>query len=368
MKRLILSAFALLVTLTMMAQDRNAVIEKARQANEYFMAKWSDPSWPTNAKKLRPSNLWTRGVYFEGLMALNDVDPQQRYMDYVDAWGRFHKWGPYSGNLNTVDADHQCCAQAYLLRYMQVGGNEKYSTMQKNFDNQISAGNCERWFWIDAIQMAMPAYAMMSKVTKDRKYIDYAIQSYLWTRNTCGGSLFNEAEGLWWRDANFVAPYKETDGKNCYWSRGNGWVYAALCRTMEQLDPKDAHYKLLKKDFLAMTKALKLIQREDGFWNASLASQDFAGPELSGTALFLYGLSWGMNHGQLKAKEYRAVADKAWKACASCVHNDGFLGYVQGSGDRPASSQPCTYYREPDFDDYGLGCFLLGATEYSKLI
>lgn len=78
-------------------------------------------------------------------------------------------------------------------------------------------------------------------------------------------------------------------------------------------------------------------------------------------------MSWGVSHGILKEKEYRPAIDKAWKAIASCVHKDGFLGYVQGTGDRPASSQPVTYEKEPDFDDYGLGCFLLGATEYYKL-
>lgn len=342
-------------------------IELAQRANDYFMAKWNDPTAPTNAKKMRPNNLWTRAVYYEGLMALNEVDPQQRYMDYVDAWGQFHKWGPYSQNLNTFDADHQCCGQAYILRYRMVGGEEKISTMRTVFDNQIASGNNRRWTWIDAIQMAMPAYAMMAKETGDRKYADYAMYSYIWSRDTCGGKLFNEPEGLWWRDANFVAPYKEPDGKNCYWSRGNGWVYAALCRTMNELSPKDPFYKLLKKDFLLMTKALLDCQREDGFWNASLVSQDYAGPELTGTSLFLYGMAWGVNHGVLKKKQCAAAMDKAWKALATCVHNDGFLGYVQGSGDRPASSQPVTYVKEPDFDDYGLGCFLLGATEYSKV-
>ena len=344
-----------------------SVLELAQRANDYFMAKWSDPTAPTNAKKLRPSNLWTRGVYYEGLMALNAVAPDARYIDYVDRWGSFHQWGPYSGRLTTVDADHQCCGQTYFMRYQMVGGDEKISKMRQTFDNQISGGSVEHWFWIDAIQMAMPAYAMLSQITGDRKYIDYAMRSYRWTRNECGGGLFNQPAGLWWRDKNFVAPYKETDGKDCYWSRGNGWVYAALVRVMSTLSPKNAYYKELKKDYIAMTRALLAVQREDGFWNASLASQDFAGPELSGTALFLYGLSWGMNNKVLKGKQYLAAADKAWRACASCVHRDGFLGYVQGSGDRPASSQPCTYYREPDFDDYGLGCFLLGATEYYKL-
>ena len=245
-------------------------LELAKRANDYFMAKWSDPSAPTNAKKLRPSNLWTRGVYYEGLMALNSVEPDERYMDYVDRWGTFHKWMPYSSRLTTVDADHQCCAQTYFMRYQMVGGEEKVASMRKNFDNQISDGSVEHWFWIDAIQMAMPAYAMLTQITGDRKYLDYAMRSYLWTRNECGGGLFNKAEGLWWRDKNFVPPYKETDGKNCYWSRGNGWVYAALVRSMNQLPPKSKEYKELKKDFLLMSEALKNCQHEDGFWHVSL--------------------------------------------------------------------------------------------------
>ena len=338
----------------------------SRRANDYFMAKWSDPTAPTTAKKLRPSNLWTRAVYFEGLMALNDIDPQERYTQYVDTWGNFHKWTPRNG-VTTVHADDQCCAQTYLERYCQVGGKEQVRAVKENFDKQIARGTNRDWTWIDAIQMAMPAYARLYAITKDRKYIDYAMQSYTWSRDTCGGKLFNTEEGLWWRDANFVPPYKESDGKNCYWSRGNGWVYAAYVRVMMLLPKKDKYYKQLKKDFIMMSEALLPLQREDGFWNASLASQDFAGKELSGTALFLYGMSWGVSNGILKEKDYRQAIDKAWEAIASCVHKDGFLGYVQGTGDRPASSQPVTYVKEPDFDDYGLGCFLLGATEYHKL-
>lgn len=366
MKRTFLILSLVVTALTASAQKEQIAL--AQRANDYFMAKWSDPKEPTKAKKLRPSNLWTRAVYFEGLMALNEVASEERYLQYVDEWGAFHKWMPYSNKLTTVDADHQCCAQTYIMRYKQVGGEEKIAAMRKTFDNQIASGNNRAWTWIDAIQMAMPAYAMMSKVTGDRKYIDYAIRSYTWSRDTCGGKLLNTAEGLWWRDANFVAPYKESDGKNCYWSRGNGWVYAALCRTMSELSPKDPYYKFLKNDFLMMSKALLACQREDGSWNASLVSQDFAGKELTGTALFLYGMSWGVRNGLLKSKTYAPAMAKAWEALASCVHNDGFLGYVQGSGDRPASNQPVTYVKEPDFDDYGLGCFLLGATEYSKIV
>ena len=50
--------------------------------------------------------------------------------------------------------------------------------------------------------------------------------------------MFNVKEGLWWRDHNFDPPYKEPNGENCYWSRGNGWVYAALVRVMNEI-PSD---------------------------------------------------------------------------------------------------------------------------------
>ena len=67
-----------------------------------------------------------------------------------------------------------------------VGGKEKYTAIQKNFDYQVAQGDTRRWTWIDAIQMAMPAYAMLTKITNDRKYLDYAIKSYSWTRDSCG--------------------------------------------------------------------------------------------------------------------------------------------------------------------------------------
>ena len=50
------------------------------------------------------------------------------------------------------------------------------------------------------------------------------------------------------------------------------------------------------------------------------------------------------------------------------THRDGFLGYVQGTGKDPSAGQPVTYDKVPDFEDFGVGCFLLGATEYYKLL
>jgi len=350
------------------------VLEVARRANNYFMKTYEDPTVPTNWKRVRPSSLWTRAVYYEGLMALNEIDPQQRYMDYTDRWANFHQWTPRNG-VNTCDADDQCCAQTYLMRYEQLKDEKMIKPARENLDHQMLTPNPKNqslygwWTWIDAIQMAMPLYMQMYRLTGEEKYRDHAMKMYEWSRNTLAGGLFNVKEGLWWRDADYVPPYKEPDGQNCYWSRGNGWVYAALVRCMNELSPKEKAYKKLKKDFLLMSQALLACQREDGFWNPSLTSTNYAMKETSGTALFLYGMAWGIQKGYLKASEYQPACERAWTAMVrDAVHHDGFLGWMQGTGKDPAAGQPLSYTRIPDFEDYGTGCFLLGASEYYKLL
>ena len=397
--RLFSTALLAVCSLTLMAQTTaNDVLSTARLANNYFMQKYKDPTVPTNVKKIRPSSLWTRAVYYEGLMALQRIDPQKSYVNYAMTWARFHQWTPRNG-VNTCDADDQCCGQTYIelmpysdlprethleklrenLEHQMVTPNDKSSGKTRiNSDDATSkAGSLYGWWtWIDAIQMAMPLYVQMYKETDDHRYLDHAMKMYRWSRNECGRTegnpklgLFNVNEGLWWRDADYVPPYKEPDGQQCYWSRGNGWVYAALVRCMELLPKDSKEYKELKKDFMLMSTALLKCQREDGFWNPSLVSTNYAMPETSGTALFLYGFAWGMRQGYLKTKLYRPAADRAWQAMVrDAVHPDGFLGWMQGTGKDPSAGQPLSYTRIPDFEDYGTGCFLLGATEYYKLL
>jgi unsaturated rhamnogalacturonyl hydrolase len=370
MKKILFFIALLVATNNTMAQNAQDVLNVIRKANNYFMQKYEDPTLPTFVKKERPSNLWTRAVYYEGLMALYEIDHNQCYLDYTDKWANFHKWSPRNG-IKSTDADDQCCGQTYVDIYQQTGSKDEYKIRPiiQNLDNQMSTGKMTFWTWIDAIQMAMPLYAQIYKVTGERKYIDYAMQMYRWTRNECGGGLFNKKTGYWWRDKDFVPPYQEKDGNYCYWSRGNGWVYAALVRVMNLLPKNDQYYKELKKDYLSMSKAFLRCQRDDGFWNVSLISPTtFGGKELTGTSLFLYGMSWGIRKGLLKSKQYRHSCDKSWKAIQDeCVHEDGFLGYVQGTGKEPKDSQPVTYTKVPDFEDFGTGCFLLGATEYYRL-
>src|SRR5690348_12564308 len=50
--------------------DKKLVLKQMILANDYFMQKWPETGKTIITNKERPSNIWTRGVYYEGLMAL----------------------------------------------------------------------------------------------------------------------------------------------------------------------------------------------------------------------------------------------------------------------------------------------------------
>jgi unsaturated rhamnogalacturonyl hydrolase len=354
----------LLCMLLGMIQVSAQTLAVLTKANRYFMEKWPDTGKDIVLNKTWPSNIWTRAVYYEGLMALYSIDPKKEYYDYAVDWGTKHQWNLRNG-VTTRNADNQCCGQTYIDLYLIDKQPERITAIKASIDSMLKTDKIDDWNWIDAIQMAMPVMARLGKIYKDTTYYGRMHQMYDFTK----ARLYNQQEHLWWRDKDFLPPYKEPNGANCYWSRGNGWVLAALVRTMDQLPTSSPYYKEYLKDFRDMSAALLKIQRKDGFWNASLHdSTNFGGKELTGTSLFVYGMAWGIRKGYLNKSTYLPVIKKAWNSLTKdCVHENGMLGYVQSTGKQPSDGQPVTYDKIPDFEDYGLGCFLLAGTELYKL-
>ena len=118
-----------------------------------------------------------------------------------------------------------------------------------------------------------------------------------------------------------------------------------------------------------MAEALVAVQRGDGFWNVSLHDPDeYGGKETSATAFFTFGLAWGYNNGLLTDSVYKNAAVKGWEGMVNyALHENGFLGYVQSTGKQPSDGQPVTYDKAPNFEDYGLGAFLLAGSEIYKI-
>jgi unsaturated rhamnogalacturonyl hydrolase len=370
----IIISFFTLFSLQIAAQkipSKKEVLKTAELANAYFMSKWPDPGkeiYVPSKNKTWPSNIWTRAVYYEGLMALYTIDKKKIYYDYAVDWANKHNWNVRDG-IKTRSADNQACGQTYIDLYIIDKKDERIKNIKACIDSMMATNKIDDWNWIDAIQMGMPVFARLGVIYSDTNYFHRMYNMYAYTKYHQGvNGLYNPADGLWWRDKDFTPPYKEPNGKNCYWSRGNGWVVAALVRVLQLLPKTNPHYSEYLNDYKNMMHALVPLQRNDGYWNVSLHdSTHFGGKELTGTSLFTYSIAWGINNGYLNRKKFLPLVIKAWNGLAQSVHPGGFLGYVQGTGKEPKDSQPVGYDHVPDFEDFGLGCFLLAASEVYSL-
>lgn len=357
--------------------EKEEILNSLRLANDYFMEKWSDPGEPIpypSRKRNYESNVWTRAYYYEGLIDLWKIDPQQRYLDYALEWGNKHEWGLRNSEegWKTRNADNQCAGQAYIFLYeLDPDKPEHYiAPIKQSVDSMMLTDKIDDWSWIDAIQMAMPIFAQLGNITGNTEYYQRAYDMYMYTKHEHGDNgLYNPEDRLWWRDKDFDPPYTEPNGEDCYWSRGNGWVVVAMARMLDILPEDEPNRKEYETMLVDMCYALKEVQREDGLWNVSLHDPGhYGGKELTGTAMFAYGMAYGVNNGLLNAEEFAPVIFNAWNGMVNdCLHPNGFLGYVQGTGKEPKEAQPVTYEREPDFDDFGLGAFLMAGAEIYKM-
>jgi rhamnogalacturonyl hydrolase YesR len=346
-------------------------------ANKYFMDKWPDPGANIVTNKSRPSNLWTRGTYYEGLMAFYYLTRDTSFYQYAVDWGTKNSWKPTYVTLpikitdkqNRI-ADNHCCGQTYIELYNIDPKPERIRHIDTVIGFMVDSAKVNDWWWIDALHMAMPVFAKLGVLHNNNTYFERMHDLFSCTKSRHGKTgLYNTTEHLWWRDSSFLPPYTTPAGKNCYWSRGNGWVFAALARTLDVM-PENAPYRSeYLTIFQDMAEALRKLQRTDGFWNPSLMdSTEYGGKETSGTAFFTFGMAWGINHGFLDSATFYPVVAKGWNGMINdALHTNGFLGWVQGAGSKPADSQPLGYDKAPDFEDFTLGAFLLAGSEVYKL-
>ncbi|MFZ7127872.1 MAG: glycoside hydrolase family 88/105 protein [Desulfobacterales bacterium] len=299
---------------------------------------------------------WRNGTLFAGITELYKITEDSTYLDHLMKMGERNLWLP---GPRLRHADDHCIGQTYIELFFIKKDPRMILALQKGFDEMMAAPNRGRedWWWCDALFMAPPALARIATATGEQKYLDF--MNSMWWDTT--DLLYDRKEHLYYRDSRFFSK-REKNGKRVFWSRGNGWVLAGLCRVLQHMPgeyPNRASYICLFKE---MSVKVASLQQEDGFWRASLLDPDsYPAGESSGTAFFTYALAWGINEGLLLSEHYLPAVQKGWNALVGAVDSDGRLGWVQQTGDQP---QPT---RKEASETYGTGAFLLAGSEIARL-
>jgi unsaturated rhamnogalacturonyl hydrolase len=339
--------------------SRSAILAAVTRVNDHWMSAHTSPG----------DNQWARATYFSGLMAAYRATGDARLLRYATSWAESHNYG-VSGGVSTRNADNHTAGQVYYDLYAVAPDPAKLTAINESIRLMVygsQAAKVDDWWWVDALHMAMPVFARVAAYRHDDAYLTKMYALYRYTKTTI--KLYDYGDELWYRDARFApggANATSPNGKKVFWARGNGWAMMAHAKVLGLLSATETRWPEYRNNLAGVARSVLRTQRGDGFFNVNMADpNDYGGPETSGTAMFAFALAYGIRAGLLDRATYLPVAARAWNGMvATAVHGDGFLGYVQGPGDRPSSSQPVTTNTTADF---GVGAFLLAGTELAKL-
>ncbi len=310
---------------------------------------------------------WHWGPFYAGLMSMYKTNPEQKYLDAMMEMGKINDW---KLKPNPYNADNFAIAQTYLDLYKIAGDSNMIEITQYFLDMQFYRASdkpnirwidnpyaYEYWSWCDALFMAPPAFAMMSEIIGDNKYLNEMDRLWKFTYDY----LYDKEEDLFYRDDRYFDA-RTKKGKKVFWSRGNGWVIGGLVRVLQAM-PKDfPNRHFYETTFKKMCTRLLELQSPEGYWYSSLLDKnEFNVKETSGTGFYCYGFAWGINNNLLDKDKFLPAVKKAWGTLVEAVQPSGKLGYVQQVDEEPNNVD------KDDTETYGTGAFLLAGSEVYKL-
>ena len=346
--------------------------EAAKQLSAIEIVDKVNSHWQANNKP-EVNAFWDNAVYFTGNMEAYRLTGNAKYLEYSDKWARHNKWSGATGQdpqkwqyktygegqEHVLFADWQVCFQTYADMYAMNPDAYKVARAKEVLGREALMPQNDFWWWVDALYMGMPAFSKMYRMTGDEAYLDKLYANFKYADDL----MFDKDDHLYYRDAKYIYPAHKTEaGKKDFWARGNGWALAGLAKVLADVPETWQHRAVLVERFRQLAEAVSKCQQEGGYWTRSMLDPKQAeGEETSGTALFAYGLLWGMNNGLLDRTVYGAVADNAWKYLSTvALQADGSVGYVQPIGEKAVRGQKLT---AANANNFGTGAFLLAACE-----
>jgi unsaturated rhamnogalacturonyl hydrolase len=305
---------------------------------------------------------WTWSVLYTGLMAASASTGDPKYRNAMASMAEKFDW---SLSARLPNADEQSVAQTYLDLYLLNPAKDQHTIAPTRSDLDavmklatLKPGDPRLpWWWCDALFMAPPVWARMYAATGDHDYIDYIDKQWQLTNDL----LYDPQEHLYARDESYKTK-REPNGEKIFWSRGEGWVMAGIARTLEYLPPNDPKRSFYILQLREMAARVAELQGKDGLWTSALLDpKDYPQSEISGSALMIYAMTWGVNQHILDAKIYRPIVERGWHGLLQHVYADGRLGSIQQTGAEPAYYLPSSSY------NYGVGGFLLAASELKRM-
>ena len=362
-----------------------------RLANSEMARQTNAPKWD-----------YTMGLFTLSLLKLNEQVPDARFVKFsedkvgslVSPDGTIKGYKPEEFQLDALNP-----GKTLLALWLTVTNPDNprlfygCAKLMEQFKDQPRTPDGGFWhkqrytnqMWLDGIYMAAPFYAAMGDYMMEPQnaYDDVAKQIRLIDEHTYDSKTGLNYHG--W-DAAKIQPWANpaTGCSSNFWGRAEGWYAMAL---VDVLDFMPTNHPARAQIIATLQKTaagiLKWQDAKTGLWWQVLDQGDRKGNYLEATAsaMFVYALAKGVNHGYLSRdlipaieKGYAGIIENLIKSDAENRWTLTQCCSVAGLGGSPSKGK----YRSGSFDYYvgepivkndlkGVGPFILTGIELQKL-
>lgn len=193
----------------------------------------------------------------------------------------------------------------------------------------------ENTIWADDAFMAVSFLCRMGKFTGDDKYFDDA-----------ANQILKYTHYLWCPEKQIYYHCYHTDVKEhgvAHWSRANGWIFMATADLLTYMPENHPKRQAVIDNFRMQAQGVARYQAQSGLWHQLLDKSD-SYEEISGTAMFVFGMARGVKKGWLHP-DYIYVAEQGTKGILSMMTEEGDVTNIcVGTGIMPSLT---FYYTRP---------------------
>ena len=345
---------------------------------------------------------YTAGLFTLSLLKLNETIPTPRYVDFTERTigsfvttnGTVQTYNPQEFQLDAINPGKTLLA---LWRTASDPGQQRFffscAKLMNQFVRQPRTPDGGFWhkqrytnqMWLDGIYMAAPFYAAMGHFSPNPQlvYDDVAKQIRLIDEHTYDSKTGLNYHG--W-DAAKTQPWANptTGCSSNFWGRAMGWYAMAL---VDVLDYFPTNHPARPQIIATLQKlsvgVLKYQDAKTGLWWQVMDQGERKGNYLEATAsaMFVYALAKGVNHGYLSRENIPAIEKGYAGIVKNLIHDDGDGKWsltkccsVAGLGGSPSNGK----MRDGSFDYYigepvvnndlkGVGPFILAGIEMERL-
>ncbi len=193
----------------------------------------------------------------------------------------------------------------------------------------------ENTIWADDAFMAVSFLCRMGRFTGDDKYFDDA-----------ANQILKYTHYLWCPEKQIYYHCYHTDVKEhgvAHWSRANGWIFMATADLLTYMPENHPKRQAVIDNFRMQAQGVARYQAQSGLWHQLLDKSD-SYEEISGTAMFVFGMARGVKKGWLHP-DYIYVAEQGTKGILSMMTEEGDVTNIcVGTGIMPSLT---FYYTRP---------------------